>query len=321
MCRLITILAVLLILGVPGTAYAQESVEGVINGQVINGTEGGGSVAGIEVTLATYIDDVLAETRTTETDGEGKFQFDNVVIEHQYLLFAVYMEVGYYYPAVFDPGETTTYVEVGVCDATNSDEAIRVGLAHIIINVEEENLLVNEVFWLVNDGDRTYVGTEGVLVFTLPEGATSFEAPEELMPDYQFLDDNRVTYLVPFPPGERQLVHSYRLARPDSKELTIPFEIDYPTDSLELMVAGEDIEVTVKQLAPADPVITDTGERFIHFRGENLPRDTVIDFHLSLMSGTSNVFFIVLWVIIGVAVVGTAVYIVMKRAKRENAGE
>ena len=86
MHRLIIILATLLILGVPGTAYAQESTEGVIDGQVINGTEDGGSVAEIEVTLLTYINDVLTETRTTETDEEGKFHFDSVAIEYQYLL-------------------------------------------------------------------------------------------------------------------------------------------------------------------------------------------------------------------------------------------
>ena len=231
------------------------------------------------------------------------------------------MEVDYYYLAAFDPGETTTYVEVGVCDTTSSDQTIKIGLAHTIINIEEESLQVNEVFWLVNDGDRTYVGEDGVLVFTLAEGATSFEAPEELMPDYQFLDDNRVTYLIHFPPGERQLVYSYRLVKPESNELTIPLKIYYPTDSLELMVAGEDIEITVNQLAPADPVVADTGERFIHYRGENLPRDTVVDIHLYYLSGTSNMLFTVFWVIIGMAVVGTAVYIVMKRAKRENTSE
>ncbi len=321
MYRLIIILAFLLVFELPGTALAQAPAEGVISGQVINGTEEGGSVAGTEVTLLTYIDDVLAETRTAETDAEGKFHFDNVAIEHQHWLSPKYMGVDYYYEAVFDSGETTAYVEVGVCDTTTSDQAIRVGLAHTIVNVEEESLLVTEVFWLVNDGDRTYIGTNGVLVFTLPEGATSFEAPQELMSDYQYLGDNRLTYLVPFPPGERQLVYAYRLTKPDSNELSIPIEINYPTDSLELMVGGEDIEVTVTQLAPAEPVVTDTGERFIHFQGANLPRGTTIDFHLSNLSGDGNIFFVILWIIIAVVIAGAAVYLVRKRRKRENANE
>ena len=317
MCRFIAILVVLIILGLPGTAFAQESTEGEINGQVINGTAGGGSAAEIEVTLITYINDVIAETRTTKTDNEGKFQFDNVATEHEYLVSARYMEVDYYYPVVFGPGETTAYVEIGVCDTTTSDQTIKIGLAHTIINIEEESLQVTEVFWLVNDGDRTYTGTDGGLVFTLTEGATIFEAPQELMLDYQFLDNNRVTYLVPFPPGERQLVYSYRLTKPSSNELAIPLEVHYPTDVLELMIAGEDIEVAVTQLAPAEPVVTDTGERFIHFRGENLPRGTVVNLRLSNVSGGSVPYSVILYVIIGVVIAGTAVYLMKRMRKRE----
>ena len=316
---LIAILLILLIFGLPVTALAQESADGVINGQIVNGTEDGGSVAGVEVTLITYVDDMMADTRTTKTDKEGKFQFGNITIDYEYMVSAKYIEVDYYYPVVFEPGETTAYVEVGVCDVTTSDEAIRVGLAHTIIDVEEESLLVTQVFWLLNDGDRTYVGTDGMLVFTLPEGAISFKAPQEMMPDFQLLGDNRVTYLVPFPPGERQLVYSYRLALPDSSELTVPLEINYPTDSLELMVGGEGIEVTVTQLAPAEPVFTGTGERFIHFRGENLPRSTVINIYLSNLSGSGSVFFVILWVIIAVVIVGIAVYLLKKgRRKKPN---
>ncbi|MEE8619296.1 MAG: hypothetical protein V3S84_04120, partial [Dehalococcoidales bacterium] len=233
------------------------------------------------------------------------------------LASARYVEVDYYYPVVFDPGETTAYVEIGVCDTTTSDQAIRIGLAHTIINIEEESLQVTEVFWLVNDGDRTYTGTDGVLVFTLTEGATVFEAPQELMLDYQFLDNNRVTYLVPFPPGERQLVYSYRLTKPSSNELAIPLEVHYPTDVLELMIAGEDIEVAVTQLAPAEPVVTDTGERFIHFRGENLSRGTVVNLRLSNLSGSSVPYSVILYVIIGVVIAGTAVYLMKRMRKRE----
>jgi len=319
MYRLISILvlAVLLLLGLPFAVLAQESTSGVINGQVINGTEGGGSVSKLEVTLISYINDTISETKTAETDSEGKFQFDNVATEPEYLVTTRYMGVDYYYPVAFETGETMTYVEVGVCDATNSDQAVRVGLAHTIISVEEESLQITEVFWLINDGDRTYVGTDGVLVFTMPEGATDFQAPQEQAPDYQFLDNSRITYLVPFPPGERELVYSYRLSRPGSPELVIPLQVDYPTDALELMIAGEDIEVVVSHLAPAEPVVTDTGQRFIHFRGENLPRGTVMNLHISSVSQGGGPYLVILYVIIGVAVIGFAVYLVKRVRKRE----
>jgi hypothetical protein len=86
------------------------------------------------------------------------------------------------------------------------------------------------------------------------------------------------------------------------------------------MVGGEVIEVATNQLAPAEPVITDTGERFIHFRGENLTRNTVIDLRLIDMSGGSKLPLVILCVIIAVVVVGIAVYLV-KRKKIENTNE
>jgi hypothetical protein len=315
MRRFIIILSIILSIELPVMALAQEPAGGVINGQVVNGTEGGGSVAGVEVTLLTYIDGVLAETRTIRTDEEGKFQFANVALGHTYLVSARYMGVDYYYPATFSPEETEKFVEVGVCDVTASDEAIRIGLAYAVIDIAEESLQVTEVFWLVNEGDMTYAGEDGVLVFTLPEGAHDFTAPQELMPDYQFLGNNRVGYIVPFPPGERQLIYSYMLAKPDSGELTISLEIDYPADIFELMVAGEDIEVAVTQLAPAEPVVTDSGERFIHFRGENLARGSVLDLLISDVSKGHGMSTIILWVVMAVVIVGIAVYWLRKRVR------
>jgi len=320
MHRLIAILLVLLILGLPVTALAQGSTNGVIQGQVVNGTEGGGSVAEVEVTLITYINNVMTETKTTRTDKDGKFQFDNIVTGHEYVVSAKYMGVGYYYPVGFEPGETTAYVEVGVCDATASDEAIRFRMVHTIISIEKENLLVTEVLRLVNEGDRTCVGgADGVLVFTLPEGAYDFEAPQEMAPDYQLLDNTKVVHLVPFPPGERQLVFSYRLVRPADAEFTISLNIDYPADALELMIAGENIEATVTQLAPAEPVITDAGERYIHFQGENIPRGTVIKLHLSSLS-ENNSLFVLPCVITAIIIVGVAAYL-LKRKKRGSTND
>lgn len=315
MRRLITLFTVLfLLIGISRSAYAQEPAKGEIAGQVVNGTEGGGSVAGLEITLITYVDDMMSATTAMTTDGEGKFLFDNVIKEHDYLVSAKYMGVDYYYPVTFESGAKTAQVEVGVCDVTDSDQAISIGLTHTVIVFDEDSLEITSVYWLVNDGDTTYVGADGALVFTLPEGAFGFEAPPELMVDFQLLEGNRIAYLVPFPPGERQLYYSYRLAKPDSAEFTLPLKVDYPTDSLDIMVAGEDIEAAVTQLAPADPVVTDTGQRFIHFQGKNLPRNMVIDLRLSNLSGGSGSPWLILWVIIAiVVVVGTAVYLIRRR--------
>ena len=313
----IALFAVMLLLtGVTtASAYAQESAKGTIKGQVVNGTEDGRSVAAVEVTLLTYVNDTISEMRTVIADGEGKFQFDGIAREHTYLVSARHMEVDYYYPVAFESGESTTYVEVGVCDVTDNDQTIRIGIAHTVINVEEDGLKITEAYWLVNDSDMTYVGTDGTLVFTMPEGASGFKAPPELIMDYQLLGDNRVTYLVPFPPGERQLAYSYSLAKPDAAEFTIPLKVDYPTDSLEIMVGGENIVVAVSQLAPAEPVFTEDGKRFIHFQGENVQRNTMIELCFLNLSESGGSPLLVVGIIIAVLVVGITAYLIRKKRR------
>jgi hypothetical protein len=227
--------------------------------------------------------------------------------------------VDYYYPVEFETGAVTAYVEVGVCDTTGSDALIRSGLTHKIVEIEEETIKITEVHWLVNDGDKTYLREDGVLDFSLPEGAFGFQAPEELLIDFQLLENNIVTYLVPFPPGERQLVYAYSLPKPDAAEFTVPLTVDYPTDSLEVMIDSEDIETAVTQLAPAEPVISDTGVSYLHFQGENLPRNTVINLRLSDLFKSGGFPLYILWIIIAVVVVGgTALYLI--RRKRRTGG-
>jgi len=316
---IIIILVALWLIGGSVAAQAQEPAKGEITGQVVNGTEGGGSVAGVVITLITYVDDMMSDTATTTTGGKGKFRFDAVSVEHEYLVSAEYMGVDYYYPVSFESGEETAYVEVGVCDVTDSDQAISISLTHTVINVTEDGLEITVVYWLINNGDKTYMGTDGALVFTLPEGVFGFEAPQELMMDYQLLEGNMIAYLVPFPPGERQLFYTYRLAKPGAAEFTLPLKVDYPTDSLELMIAGEDIEAAVAQLAPAKPVITDTGQRFIHFQGKNLPRNTMIDLHLTNLSRGRDFPIVILWIIIAIVVASTTVYLI-RRKRRMGVG-
>nr|MBC8477201.1 hypothetical protein [Dehalococcoidia bacterium] len=172
---------------------------------------------------------------------------------------------------------------------------------------------------LVNDGDRTYVGSEatsfegkqGTLVFTLPPGAMQFDVPEDSTEDYLLVDNMVVTTMV-FPPGEKQLLYYYRLATSESGDFTINLKADYPTDALEVMVTGEDIEVSSARLVPADPVETDDGQHYVHFTGEYLDRGDAIDIRLASSSGGSGTLAIVLWIVGAVVVLCLAAYLVRK---------
>jgi hypothetical protein len=311
----ISVLAILLLIGMAAPACAQDS-DGTITGRVVNDTRGGSVIEGVLVTLLTYIDNALADTMTVKTDSEGGFRFDGINPGHFYIVTARYLEVDYYYQVQFASGATAAYIEAGVCDTTDSDELIRVEVNHKVIEIKEASLKVTEVLWLVNDGDRTYVGSGGVLDFRLPEGAYGFEAPQDFIMDFQLLDGNIVSYLVPFPPGGRELIYSYRLPRPGTDEFVIPLVIDYPTDGVEVLVAGEGIEVSAGQLAPADPVVTEAGERLLHFHGEDFPRNTTIDLGISGLSGGGGFPLYVIWIILAAVVAGMVVFLVVRKRRR-----
>jgi len=293
--RIITaIFIVLVLLITPSATMAQETGEGIINGQVVNETENGGDVTGLSIFLITLVDETEKHTATAETDEEGKFGFTGLITANRYAVSVIYHEVDYYYPVVFNTGETLKSIVIPVCDATSSAEAISIMQAHKIISIEEDLLRVTEVLWLLNNGDRTYMGagfTEGKpgkLVLTLPEGATDFAASPEIEQEYIFLGNNVVADVLPFPPGDRRMIFSYTLYNPSSGDYIFPVNIYYPTDSQVVMVSGDITEVASAQLIPVEMIDTGTEERFIQFKGKNLSRGAKLEIKLYGFSSGSN---------------------------------
>ena len=112
---------VLAVLSIPVPAFAQEQDNGIITGQVINDTTGG-VASGVEVSLIIYIDNMLADSIRTVTGNDGSFVFDNVNLEHTYLISAKYQEVDYYYQVIFEPGETTESISTELLHFVQGDD-------------------------------------------------------------------------------------------------------------------------------------------------------------------------------------------------------
>jgi hypothetical protein len=314
---LISVLIALEVLFLPAYAGAQSSGEGIISGKVINGTENGQSVEGTVVVLLKYTDDVLTENVSAVANGEGEFQFENIAAGHDYLVTANFMNVDYYYQVEFEEDVNNAYVEVWVCDTTTVDSDIQVGIRHIIVNVYEDYLEITEVIQIYNDGDRTYTGTDGVLKFTLPQEAYSFSAPQTLMQDISISGENIITYLVPLPPGELQLVYGYEIERTDPERLDFALVIDYPTDSFELLVGGENFEASSSWLTPSEPVYTETGERFIHYQGADLERSNIIYVSIFGLSWGGLPLVVIVCVVI-VVIVAVIVFYLKRRKTVDN---
>lgn len=296
MIKRITLLVMIFILSLPTAVMAAEAGDGRIEGQASNGTAGGGSVAGQEVTLKTYLSDEEISVATTETDAEGRFAFDGLSTESGYAYQAElhYQQTDYTSDwIIFEDGEATQSTEVIIYEATTSDEAIRVMMAHTVVYAEQGSLFVSEYTLVVNESDRTYVGSkelaEGVnetLAFTLPENASEIQPKAGLMECCIYGSEEGFVDTMPVLPGTREISYSYRIES-DSAQYTFSRRMTYPTMNYDLLIQSEDVEIVGNQLIQAEPLVIE-GTRFNHFSASNIASGNVLTVRISGLPASAN---------------------------------
>jgi len=271
---LVTFLA--LVLAVP--VRAQEG--GTITGRVQNGTAGGGSVAGLTVTLRHFAGMQLAEEKQATTGPDGSFAFDGLATGAQdaYILVVRYAGVEYVSPMVQLNEQAQQTVDLTVYETTADASVVRVNSRSIVIAGASPELRVIDVMDIViveNTGDRTYVGDANgvVLRIPLPQGA------QEISPQPGFdygqprLEGNVLVTTGPVPPGSHTIVLSYTVpytgtratlsigtALPTGTLRVLVREGTYGLDSRSLIDTGTvDVSgVTYRVLAVDAPVVGDT---------------------------------------------------------------
>ena len=297
MIKRIVLLMIIFVLSLSPPALAAEPGSGMIEGRVVNGTEGGSSVADLDVSLKTYLDDAEVGSTTAKTNDEGRFVFDGLSNELSYSYWAevTFQEADYYSERFsFDEGETTKSVEITVYDSTTSVEAIKVEMAHTIIYVGEGSLRVMEYSLFINMADRTYIGskegtTEGTretLRFSLPKEATAFQPGYGLMECCIENSEEGFTDTMPVLPGISEIVYSYEISY-NSETYTFSRNVIYPTTKYDLLFQGESIEVTGDQMAAGEPkTIEDT--QFSYLTGEAFAPGDILVVQLLSLPVTNN---------------------------------
>jgi len=306
----IALLVMIFILSLSASALAAEPGSGIIEGQVVNGTEGGRSVADQEVTLKTYLDNTEVDSTTAQTDAEGKFVFDGLSTEsgYSYEVVITFQQAEYYSEWLsFYEGKTTKPVEVTVYDSTTSDEAIKVATAHTVIYVEQGSLWVEEYFLFVNEADRTYIGskeitaegTKETLRFSLPGEATEVQYGRELMECCIYGSEEGFVDTMPILPGGKEVAYSYKVNY-NSGTYTFSRNVNYPTSSYDLLVQGEGVQVASDQLTTEEPLDIE-GILFNHFSSKELAPGSTLVASISGLPQTSNQETI-LWVVMALVV-------------------
>lgn len=258
--------------------------QGIIEGQVVNGTAEASpqSVAGLEVVLYTLNAEGQEFKASTTTDEEGRFHFEGLDTnaEHSYRFQLDYQDITYSGESAFSRGETVLPIMATVYETTRSDEAIVVNRHHVITDFAADALVIQEMYVFDNTADRIYVGEEeSTLVFSLPADATDPTLDDPRLESNTIETDEGFASRLPVAPGQSQVLFSYTLPY-DGRACTLVRKIVYPTTNFDLMIADVGVQGESPQLAYQG---LKGGEEtsYLHFEAQDLLPNFEIQIRLS----------------------------------------
>jgi hypothetical protein len=288
----IYVLTIILVLGsclVPVRTLAQG--QGVIEGQVVNGTADAGSMEGLTVTLHIFVGMEEQPLQTATTDAEGRFRFEGLSTEsnHAYILHLDYQGVEYGSDLLtFSEGETILSVSIKVYEPVESDEVISIERAHIFVDFQEGELLVGELYFFSNSSDRIYIGAEevaegqrGTLRLSLPMGAKGLAVEGGELGQRFFETDGGFVDTWFLPPGQTsgQLMFSYSLPY-DPSGYDLVRDIPYLLKALNVLVADVGVDVTSDRLTLGGSRGMQ-GQSYLNLSGQNLSKGERLTLHFS----------------------------------------
>lgn len=209
---------------------------GILRGQIIQGTEGGSSVEGLEAVIHIYDSQLQEQIGEYIVDADGTYQYDDVVIrpDFAYRMTAEYNGITFASPVMIgDPENTDMELNVKIYESGATEEDLVITSRATQANLSAQGLYIIEVVDMLNTSDRVYMReivdgvSEPVSVgFALPEGA-------QLQLDHT--DPNRIglstdgrailDYAPVLPDSEHYVQYSYLLPIENASNINQP--IDY----------------------------------------------------------------------------------------------
>ena len=270
--------SIFLTLTLPAPAPAQG--EGVIEGQVMNGTgeAAQASVVGLDVDLYELVDGSASLLDTTTSDRQGRFTFQglNTGFDRAYRIQLEYHGVVYSTESTFPRGESLIRIVTTVYETTTRDSGLIVDQHEVVVDFGADALTVRELCVLRNRSDTIYVGEDNTTArFPLPDGAADLTIGEPEV-EAHFVDtEEGFANVRPIMPGRNQVHYSYRVPY-DGGELTLSRRIAYPTAKLDVKIAAVGVHVESAQLE-YQGLSAGSKTAYLHFQGRDLPASDQID--------------------------------------------
>ena len=249
--------------GMAGVARAQDAAARVVEGVIVNGTDGGEDMGAHVVTLHRVGADGNRDI-SAESDPSGAFRFEfeydpdlayGVSVRYQNTVYGTDLDLSAGSP---DPVALTVY------ESTSDDGVISARSASILLAAADggaRTVSALEIIRLANDSDTAYVPGEGVmelLRFGLPEGASELTLDTRLIGADFIQVDRGFALLASVPPGEYDVMFSYKFPY-ESDEFTLSKTYRYGADSARALAAEEVMAIESDELG--EPQSERIGER------------------------------------------------------------
>jgi hypothetical protein len=309
---------------------------GVLTGTVINGTAGGGSTGGLQVTLRSFQGQEEREQRTTVTDAGGSFRFEGLETggDWVYLIRVPYEGVSYSGGMLsFAQDQAEVTVEVPVYETTTDSSEITVERAHLFVGSAEDGLTATELYVFQNPTDRTYVGADEVdgqpwtAQFLLPEGSHDLAFDDGSLNGRFRLIDGGFVDTEPQWPGTTQVLFSYAVDSVDGW-CDLSRTLMHPTVDLNVLI--EEAGATVESRTLALEGTRDAeGRTYLNYVAHGLDAGEQLDLRVRLPGGTQPVQHVQVvrtqslpWILLGTVLAGLPlIYPFWRQRIRASAGK
>ena len=218
---------------------------GAIRGTVVNASQAQVAVSGAEVALRVNVDGQFVLAAETKTDEQGRFEFDDIPADPDYVYLA-----GANWDTVHYPGPRIQLtnsnrladIQLAVHDTVEAPNPLIVRDHKIVIEPEIGVLRITESMEIDNPSRTTYVGQPSkadgraaTLWLSIPSDFTRVTFHEEFFGRRFTVIDGRPVTDIPWTPGTRELTFTYVVPN-DDRTRTWKRPLDLPTSDVSVHV-------------------------------------------------------------------------------------
>lgn len=235
-----SLIALTLLSGVPDISH-----DGVVSGNVVNGSRQAAPVEGAKVVLQLKSRDQFNVFDTLQTDSSGFFIFRGLMVSDHIEYKLAAQHGGVHYPGprfVLTRDRKSLATRIMVRDTITHPNPLVVR-QHVVRIVSDTGLLrVTEALLIDNPTERCYVGPEPAasedtvtLRLSIPRDFIKVTFHKEFFGRAFAVKEDALVTGLPWEPGQRELAFTYILAN-ESGSLTWQRPLDLPTENLTLAV-------------------------------------------------------------------------------------